>query len=140
MKPWCVWLGDVQTDRGWFGELFTFVKFEGDVPTTEIPSVEIKDWLGLGSPQIVLRFKYAVASKEQRMNREALAVIGVGKSGTPSYFVLTTVSIDQRGVVVTPESWSVAVDTDGHGTLRVARQIGTPPDRIPIGETAITFP
>jgi hypothetical protein len=134
----------VQTEHGWFGEFFAFAKFEGDEMIAIDPTVEIRDWLGLGSPQIILRITYSISSSDsgvqRKLSRETLAIVGVGSSRIPTYLVTTTVHLDEENGVRTADSWSVTINSDGKGRLLIDKQVGKPPERIVLGAVPITFP
>lgn len=130
-----------RTERGWFGEFFGFVQFEGDTASISAPKLEIKDALGLGAPQIVFRITYTItAADNMKRRRETMVVAGVGPSGTPTYFTLPTVRLDEQGGELTEDSWSVTADFDGHGAIRIVPEVGRPPQsRVPLGKTPISF-
>jgi hypothetical protein len=131
----------VRTDRGWFGELFLFVRFEGDVPQFDPPRLEIRDWLGLGSPQIVVHIAYKIASRDTQMRRETIAIVGVGRSGIPTYFTVPAVHVDERAGTRVATSWELDLQPRGRGVLAVTTISGSPsPHLVQLGETSIDFP
>jgi hypothetical protein len=138
-KPNGPWYLVVQTEKGWLGELYGFARFEGDVPSVKTPVIEIKDWLGLGTPQIVLHFEYSIASEGKLLSRETLSVTGVGPSGKPSYFTVPTVHVDESNGVRLDGSWTLEV-MPGERGIEITTTSGTPSEyQVQLGHVPIEF-
>jgi hypothetical protein len=131
----------IQTDAGWFGEFFGYVKDEGDVATARA-SIEIQDWLGLGRPQVILHLAYDISSVEDGATvhraREGLTVIGLGPSNIPYYATMMPVHVDTRDGGP-PAGWTAKVDSDHKGALRIEAVMGEP-RRMPTGTVPVAFP